>query len=210
MTDTAPAAGRALAEALGRHAAGLYPAAFAMTRNPADAEDLVQETLAKALAAAGQLRPGGNLGAWLRTIMTNTFISGYRRRRHEPRPAADPAGRPAGPVRPAHPALAASAEDQALGRMISADIAAAVRALPARQRTAVYLADVQGLGYREISQLSGIPAGTVKSSLHRGRRRLRSQLTTHAPAPCPGRAAPPGDPPAAGTSQPVVTAATAS
>jgi DNA-directed RNA polymerase specialized sigma24 family protein len=75
--------------------------------------------------------------------MTNTFISGYRRRRHEPRPAADPAGRHAGFARPAHPALAASAEDQALGRMISADIAAAIWALPARYQTAVYLADVE-------------------------------------------------------------------
>lgn len=108
--------------------------------------------------------------------MTNTFISGYRRRRHEPRPGA-------GAAQPAPPALAASAEDQALGRMISADIAAAVRALPDRQRTVVYLADVEGLGYREISQLAGIPAGSVKSSLHRGRRQLRSQLTAHALAP---------------------------
>ena len=205
MTDTGPA----LAEALCRRAAGLYPAALALTRNPADAEDLVQETLARALAAAGRLQPG-NLGAWLRTIITNTFISGYRRRRHEPQPATDPAGYHAGPALPGYPALAASAEDQALGRMISADIAAAVLALPARQRTAVYLADVEGLGYREISRLAGIPAGTVKSSLHRGRRRLRSQLTDHASYPGPGRAAPPGGPTPAGTSLGRATATTAS
>jgi RNA polymerase sigma-70 factor, ECF subfamily len=178
MTDTA---GRARAEALSRHAAGLYPAAFRMTRNHADAEDLVQEMLARALAAAGRLRAGSNLGAWLHAIMTNTFISGYRRRRHEPLPAADPARRYRGAAWPGP--HAASAEDQALERVIGADIAAAVRALPARHRVIVYLAGVQGLSYREISRATGIPAGSVKSGLHRSRGRLRSQLAARAPRP---------------------------
>ena len=178
MTDTVPPAGRALADALGRRAAGLYPAAFRMTRNHADAEDLVQETLARALAAAGRLQAASNLSAWLHTIMTNTFISGYRRRRREPQPAADLAGRYRGPAWPA-----ASAEDQALERVIGADIAAAVRALPARHRVIVYLAGVEGLSYQEISQATGIPAGSVKSGLHRSRGRLRSQLAARAPRP---------------------------
>ena len=166
-----------------RHAAGLYPAAYRMTRNPADAEDLVQETFAKALAASGRLQPGSNLGAWLHQIMTNTFISWYRRRRHEPLPAAtDPDGWAAGRAWPGDPADGRSAEDQMLSCVIHADIVAAMRALPDRHRATVYLADVEGLRQKEISAVTGIPAGSVKSCLHRGRVQLRAQLASHAPA----------------------------
>ena len=114
-------------EVLMRYAARLYPAAFRMTRNGSDAGDLVQETLVKAIAAAGRLEPGSNLGGWLHTIMTNTFISGYRRRLR----AADVAMRQAAVALAGHAADTASAEDHVLDAVIAADIAA-MRPLPDR------------------------------------------------------------------------------
>jgi len=163
-----------------RYAARLYPTAFRMTRNPADAEDLVQETFAKAFAASARFRPGTNLNAWLYRIMINTFISGYRKRRGEQALAVeDPADWQPTRTRPA--ASAGSAEDDVLGRVIDADVVAAMRALPPRYRVAVYLADVEGYRYREISALTGIPIGTVKSCLHRGRGQLRTRLAARAP-----------------------------
>ena len=163
------------------HVARLYPAAYRLTRNRADAEDLVQETFAKALAASGRLRPGSNLGAWLHRIMTNTFISWCRRRRYEPLPTVtDPAGWAGNRAWPGNPAEGRSAEDQVLRCMIHADIVAAMRALPDRHRITVYLADVAGLRHREISEITGIPVGSVKSCLYRGRGQLRAQLASHA------------------------------
>jgi len=171
-----------------RYAARLYRAAFRMTRNRADAEDLVQETFAKAFAASARFRPGTNLNAWLYRIMINTFISGYRKRRGEEslvvenlvdwqtavtRPAAD----------------ARSAEDDVVGRAIDADVVAAMRALPARHRITVYLADVEGYRYGEIAALTGIPVGSVKSCLYRGRGQLRARLAARAPARAPAPAA---------------------
>jgi RNA polymerase sigma-70 factor, ECF subfamily len=184
MTDAAVGTGVLwTGEVLNRHAAGLYPVAFRMTRNTADAEDLVQETFAKALAASDRLREGSNVSAWLYRIMTNTFLSGCRRRRYEPLPTAiDPADWRAGRAWPGNPADGRSAEEQTLGRVIHADIVAAMRALPDRHRVTVYLADVEGLRHREISEVTGIPVGSVKSCLHRGRSQLRSQLAGHAPA----------------------------
>jgi RNA polymerase sigma-70 factor, ECF subfamily len=165
-----------------RYAARLYPAAYRMTRNRADAEDLVQETFAKAIAASARLQPGSNLGAWLHRIMTNTFISWCRRRRYEPLPTAtDPAGWPGDRTWLADPADGRSAEDRMLSCVIHADIVTAMRALPDRHRITVYLADVEGLRHREISELTGIPVGSVKSCLHRGRRQLRARLSSHAP-----------------------------
>src|SRR5262249_45060240 len=131
-------------DVLRAYAASLYPAALRMTGNPPDADDLVQETFAKALAASEQFRPGTNLNAWLRRIMVNTFISGYRKRRAEPRlVTADTT---------CTPLLSAqshdgSAEDQVVRRLLDAKLTAALRALPDRQRMVVYLADLQGLGY---------------------------------------------------------------
>jgi RNA polymerase sigma-70 factor, ECF subfamily len=184
MTDTVAGTGPVWTnEVLRRHAAVLYPAAFRMTRNAADAQDLVQETFAKALAASGRLQPDSNLGAWLYRIMTNTFISWCRRRRSEPLPTAtDPPDWQARRTWPGNPADGRSAEDQMLRSVIDADIVAAMRALPARHRVTVYLADVEGLRHREISQVTGIPVGSVKSCLHRGRSQLRAQLASHAPA----------------------------
>jgi RNA polymerase sigma-70 factor, ECF subfamily len=159
------------------HAAALYRSAFGMTRNAADAEDLVQETFAKAFAAPGRFQPGTNLGGWLYRIMFNTFVDGYRKRRREPLLAADLASRETDPRWSPGSADGTSAEEHALGNLLQAEIVAAIRALPARHRLMVYLADLKGLGYRQIADLTGIPVGTVKSSLHRGRGQLRATLT---------------------------------
>jgi RNA polymerase sigma-70 factor, ECF subfamily len=171
-------------DALRCQAARLYPAALRLTRNHADAEDLVQETFAKAIAASGRLQPGTNLDAWLHRIMINTFISGYRKKRREAlllyRSAAQCRVRP-----DQADGGATSSEDCVVRRVIDADIVAAMRALPYRHRLAVYLADVEGLKYRQISELTGMPVGSVKSCVHRGRGRLREQLASRAPGPGP-------------------------
>jgi RNA polymerase sigma-70 factor (ECF subfamily) len=184
MTTAVPGSGFVLtSELVRRHATQLHPAAYRMTRNHADAEDLVQETFAKAFAASGRLAPGSNLGGWLQAIMTNTFISWCRSRRHAPLPTAtDPDGWAGDCTWPGNPADSSSAEDQMLRRMIHPDVVAAMRALPDRRRVTVYLADVEGLRHREIAQMTGIPAGSVKSCLYRGRGQLRAQLASHAPA----------------------------
>jgi RNA polymerase sigma-70 factor (ECF subfamily) len=159
------------------YAARLYPAALRMTGNPPDADDLVQETFAKALAASAQFRPGTNLHAWLRRIMVNTFISGYRKRRAEPQlVTADATGAQLLSAQ----SRDGSAEDQVVRRLLDANLTAALRALPDRQRMVVYLADLEGLGYRQICTLTGIPLGSVKSSLHRARSRLRAELRSYA------------------------------
>jgi RNA polymerase sigma-70 factor (ECF subfamily) len=160
----------------------LYPAALRMTRNPTDAEDLVQETSVKAYAAFHQFRPGTNLKAWLHRILANTFISGYRKRRREPRQAAggelgDWQG--ADPLAPA----ARSAEAEALDRLADSDVLRALRDLPEEFRIAVYLADIEGYAYKEIAEIMGTPIGTVMSRLHRGRGRLRDTLATYGPGP---------------------------
>jgi len=171
-------------DALRGQAARLYPAALRLTRNHADAEDLVQETLTKAIAASGRLPPGTNLDAWLHRIMINTFISGYRKKRREAlllsRSAAQCRVTP-----DQADAGATSPEDCVVRRVIDADIVAAMRALPYRHRLAVYLADVEGLKYRQISELTGMPVGSVKSCVHRGRGRLRERLASRAPGPGP-------------------------
>ena len=179
-------------DALRFYGTSLYPAALRITGNPPDAEDLVQETFAKALAASGRFQPGTNLNAWLRRIMINTFISGYRKSRAEPQfVTADAMGSPPLPAQSPD----GSAEDQVVGRLLDPEVIAALRVLPDRHRLVVYLADLEGLGYRQISALTGIPLGSVKSSLHRARCRLRAELGAYAshdertsPASCPGSA----------------------
>lgn len=164
-------------DVLRAYATSLYPTALRMSGNAPDAEDLVQETLAKALAASGRFEPGTNLNAWLRRIMTNTFISGYRKMRAGPQfVTADAVGSQLLRAQSHH----GSAEDQVVGYLLDADLTAALRALPDRHRMVVYLADLQGLGYRQISALTGIPLGSVKSCLHRARYRLRAELGDHA------------------------------
>jgi RNA polymerase sigma-70 factor, ECF subfamily len=159
----------------------LYPAALRMTRNPTDAEDLVQETSAKAYAAFHQFRQGTNLKAWLHRILANTFINGYRKRRREPRQAT--ATELAEWHVPTDPLAAAvrSAEAEALDRLADSEILRALRDLPEEFRVAVYLADIEGYAYKEIAEIMGTPIGTVMSRLHRGRGRLRDKLAAYAP-----------------------------
>jgi RNA polymerase sigma-70 factor, ECF subfamily len=156
----------------------LYPSALRMTGNAPDAEDLVQETFAKALAASGRFQPGTNLNAWLYRIMINTFISGCRKRRAEQRfVTADSIGSQLLRAQ----SRDGSPEDQVVGCLLDAALTAALRALPDRHRLVVYLAYLEGLGYRQISALTGIPLGSVKSCLHRARYRLRAELGAYAP-----------------------------
>jgi RNA polymerase sigma-70 factor, ECF subfamily len=169
-------AGDRFAEALG-YTRQLQAMASRMTRNPADAEDLVQETYARAFASFHQFREGTNLRAWLSRILTNAFISTYRKRQREP--AVLIAGLDDWQLARAQSHTSAgmrSAEDQALDRIPDARLTEAFRRLPEDFRTAVYLADVEGFGYREIAAFMRCPVGTVMSRLHRGRGRLRELL----------------------------------
>jgi RNA polymerase sigma-70 factor (ECF subfamily) len=160
-------------DAVRAYAASLYPMALRITRDVPDAEDLLQETFAKAFAASGQFEPGTNLKAWLRRIMINTFISDYRKRRAEPQLVpADTMSPPLFWVQ-SHDG---SAEDQVLRCQLDGHLTAALQSLPERYRVVVYLADLEGLGYQQISTVTGIPLGSVKSCLHRARHRLRGQL----------------------------------
>jgi RNA polymerase sigma-70 factor, ECF subfamily len=169
----------------------LYPAAMRMTRHAADAEDLVQETLAKAFASFGQFSQGTNLRAWLHTILSTTFINSYRKRKRQPQIAqgADVHAdwQPGTGPQPLAPP-ARSAEDQALDRLTDPELAAALAALPDEFRTAIWLADVEGYPYREVAAMMGTPIGTVMSRLHRARTRLRDQLASRAPRAVPATA----------------------
>ena len=149
----------------------LYRAALRYTRNPADAEDLVQETMAKAYVGFHSFRAGTNLRAWLYRIMTNTWISSYRtaQRRPDEVLSADVTD-----VRLS--AATPSAELAALDAMGDDEVLDALRALPEGQRMVVYYADVEGFRYKEIAAIMDMPLGTVMSRLHRGRRNLRALL----------------------------------
>ena len=163
-------------DAIRRHAAELYRSASRMTRNAADAEDLVQETFARAFADLAQFQPGTNMGAWLYRIMFNAFVSDYRRRQRDPLRAVGRLGGQADLPWSCCSTDSRSAEECALGSVVHAEIIAAIRALPTSCRLTVYLADVKDMGYREIAELTGMPVGTVKSSLHYARRLLRARL----------------------------------
>ena len=163
-----------------QYASQLYSAALRMTRNPADAEDLLQETLLKGFRAYHTFKAGTNLKAWLYRILTNTYINQYRQKARRPsevelgeledlylyRRLADGA---TGGYTP-------SAEEEALDRFVDEDVKAALEDLPDIFRIPVLLADVEGFSYKEIAEIMDTPIGTVMSRLHRGRNALQQAL----------------------------------
>jgi RNA polymerase sigma-70 factor, ECF subfamily len=162
------------------HMPSLYTAALRMTRNPADAEDLVQETYLKAYRAFGGFTEGTNLKAWLYRILTNTYINTYRAKKRRPeesdiddlenfylyRRLGGLEGATAG----------RSAEDEVLDHFTETEVKEAIEALPEQFRMAVLLGDVEGFSYKEIAEILDVPIGTVMSRLHRGRRALQKRL----------------------------------
>src|SRR5207249_3428930 len=156
---------------------GMYSAAYRLTRNAAEAEDLLQETFLRAYRGFHQFRPGTNLKAWLYRILTNTFINSYRKKQREPQTISDEevedwylysklAEQGAEP----------SAETAVLESLPDEDVQDALASLPEQFRIAVMLADVEGFSYREIAEITDVPIGTVMSRLHRGRKALEKRL----------------------------------
>ena len=176
MSDAGSAAdsGR-LADAALAHIDSLYGAALRLSRNPADAEDLVQETYVKAFRFSEQLVPGTNLKAWLHTILHNTFLN---MRRHAKR---DPVDVDSDQVEqaPARPADGLTPEDILMRGSLGADLQAAVDTLPDAFRQAVWLRDVEEFSYKEIADILDVAAGTVMSRISRGRRLLYRHLMAH-------------------------------
>ena len=160
----------------------LYGAALRMTRNPSDAQDLVQETFVKAYAAFGQFQQGTNLKAWLYRILTNTFINVYRKKQRDPYKGtiSELEDWQLGEAESATAMSSRSAEAEAIDHLPDSAVKNALQSIPEDFRLAVYFADVEGFSYQEIADIMKTPVGTVMSRLHRGRRLLRGLLTDYA------------------------------
>jgi RNA polymerase sigma-70 factor (ECF subfamily) len=175
MADQATFAEQAM-----EHMPSLYSAALRMTRNPSDAEDLVQETYLRAYRGFGGFEQGTNLKAWLYRILTNTFINIYRAKKRRPdETELDDVEdfylyRRLGGLEEAR--AGRSAEDELMDLFPEAEVKEAIEALPENFRLAVLLADVEGFSYKEIADILDIPIGTVMSRLHRGRKALQKRL----------------------------------
>jgi RNA polymerase sigma-70 factor (ECF subfamily) len=156
---------------------GMYSAAYRLTRNGAEAEDLLQEAFLRAYRGFHQFKPGTNLKAWLYRILTNTFINSYRKKQREPQTISDEE------VEDwylysklAEEGAEPSAESAVLESLPDEDVQEALSSLPEQFRIAVLLADVEGFSYKEIADITDVPIGTVMSRLHRGRKALEKRL----------------------------------
>ena len=159
----------------------LYAAAMRYTRNPEDAQDLVQDTYAKAYTSFHQFEPGTNLKAWLYRVLTTTFINNYRKDQRRPQTSDSELEDWQLAEASSHTSdQGKSTEDVVLENLPDSDIKNALAQIPEEFRMVVYLADVEGFSYKEIAEIVGVPTGTVMSRLHRGRKQLRDKLTDYA------------------------------
>lgn len=157
----------------------LYGAALRMTRNPADAQDLVQDTMLRAYRAFRSFEPGTNLKAWLFRIMTNAYINTYRRKQREPRKVSSDEVEEFDlyqTLKDHDTSWDETPENIVLDALVDSDIIEAIDALPEQFRMAVILSDIEGFSYAEMAQIMDVPMGTVMSRLHRGRKQLQERL----------------------------------
>ncbi len=157
----------------------LYAGALRMTRNPADAEDLLQETMMRAYRSFARFEPGTNLKAWLFRILTNAYINTYRKKQREPKKVSQDEVEDFDLYRELKdhdPSMSITPETLVLDRLVDSDILDAIQDLPEQFRMAVILSDVEGFSYAEMAEIMDVPLGTVMSRLHRGRKALQKRL----------------------------------
>mgnify|MGYP003497750447 CR=1 FL=1 len=164
------------------HLNALYGAGYRLTRNPRDAEDLVQDTLVRAYRFWDSFQAESNCKAWLLRILTNTFINEYRRKQAAPRKSdfAEIEDAFESQLAPEAAGQMKNPEEEALANVFDEDVQRALDLLPQDYRMAVLLADIEGFSYREIAEILEIPIGTVMSRLHRGRKALQKRLLDYA------------------------------
>lgn len=183
-----PTSAQAIAEQKARferdafqYASQLYSAALRYTKNSHDAQDLVQDTYAKAFTSFHQFQEGTNLKAWLYRILSTTFINSYRKAQRQPLIGSSELEDWQIHAAASHTSdQGKSAEDEVLENLPDGDVKRALAEIPEEFRMAVYFADVEGYSYKEIAEILGVPAGTIMSRLHRGRKLLRTLLADYA------------------------------